>query len=137
MLNAQKSIILVYDKECPLCHAYCRMTRIRESLGKLVLQDAREQSAVLDEITALGWDIDQGMVLKVEDELYYGPDAINVLAMMSSRSGIFNRLSYWTFKSKRLSRFLYPIMKSVRNLLLKILGRSKVNNLDLENNTNF
>ena len=137
MPNTQKKIVLVYDKECPLCHAYCRLTRIRESVGNLVLQDAREQSAVMDEITALGWDIDQGMVLKVEDELYYGSDAINALAMMSSRSGIFNRLSYWTFKSKKVSRFLYPVMKSGRNLLLKILGRSKINNLDIENNTNF
>lgn len=137
MPNTHKKIVLVYDKECPLCHAYCRLTRIRESVGNLVLQDAREQSAVMDEITALGWDIDQGMVLKVEDELYYGSDAINALAMMSSRSGIFNRLSYWTFKSKKVSRFLYPVMKSGRNLLLKILGRSKINNLDIENNTNF
>ena len=137
MPNTQKKIVLVYDKECPLCHAYCRLTRIRKSVGNLVLQDAREQSAVMDEITALGWDIDQGMVLKVEDELYYGSDAINALAMMSSRSGIFNRLSYWTFKSKKVSRFLYPVMKSGRNLLLKILGRSKINNLDIENNTNF
>lgn len=137
MPNTHKKIVLVYDKECPLCHAYCRLTRIRESVGNLVLQDAREQSAVMDEITVLGWDIDQGMVLKVEDELYYGSDAINALAMMSSRSGIFNRLSYWTFKSKKVSRFLYPVMKSGRNLLLKILGRSKINNLDIENNTNF
>lgn len=113
------------------------MSRLRESVGSLQLIDARESSPVMDEITKLGWDIDQGMVLKVEDELYYGADAINALALMSSRSGIFNRLSYWTFKSKKLSKILYPIMKSGRNLLLKILGRSKINNLNFDNNENF
>ena len=137
MQNEKQNVILVYDKECPLCHTFCRMSRLRESVGGLQLVDAREASAVMDEITNLGWDIDQGMVLKVNDELYYGADAINALAMMSSRSGIFNRLSYWIFKSKRLSKVLYPIMKSGRNLLLKILGRSKINNLNFENNDKF
>lgn len=137
MQNEQKNVTLVYDKKCPLCHSFCRMSRLRESVGNLQLVDARESSAVMDEITALGWDIDQGMVLKVEDELYYGSDAIHALAMMSSRSGIFNRLSYWTFKSKRLSKILYPILKSGRNLLLKILGRSKINNLNIEDNEKF
>jgi len=137
MQNQENNIILVYDKECPMCHAYCRMTRLRESVGNLILQDAREPSAVMDEITALGWDIDQGMVLKVDKKLYYGPDAIHALALMSSRSGIFNRLSYWTFKSKTLSKILYPVMKAGRNLFLKILGRSKINNLNFEDNEKF
>ena len=94
MQNEKLNVILVYDKECPLCHAFCRMSRLRESLGTLELVDAREDSPVLQEVSALGWDIDQGMVLKVNDELYYAADAIHALAMMSSRSGIFNRLSY-------------------------------------------
>jgi len=137
MQNQNTKVILVYDKECPLCHAYCRMTRLKENVGDLVLQDAREPNQVMDEITALGLDIDQGMVLKVNEQLYYGSDAIHALALLSSRSGIFNRLAYWTFKSKRLSKILYPIMKGGRNLVLKILGRSKINNLKFKNNEKF
>ena len=137
MLNEKQNVILIYDKECPLCHAFCRMSRLGESVGSLRLVDARESSAIMDEITALDWDIDQGMVLKIKDELYYDSDAINALALMSSRSGIFNRLNYWTFKSKRLSKILYPIMKAGRNLFLKILGLSKINNLNLEDNEKF
>src|SRR6187551_494503 len=87
----QPEILLVYDKECPVCNAYCQMTRIRKSVGELRLIDAREPGSVMDEITRLGWDIDQGMVLKVDDNLYYGSDAIHALSLMSSQSGIFNR----------------------------------------------
>lgn len=130
-------ILLVYDKECPLCNAYCRMARIKKSVGNLRLVDARDPSAVMDEITLKGLDIDQGMVLKVEDNLYYGSDAIHVLSMMSSRSGIFNRLTYWAFRSRSASHFLYPILRFFRNLLLKVLGKTKINNLELENNNRF
>jgi predicted DCC family thiol-disulfide oxidoreductase YuxK len=130
-------ILLVYDKECPLCNAYCRMARIKESVGNLRLVDARDPSAVMDEITLKGLDIDQGMVLKVDDNLYYGSDAIHILSLMSSRSGIFNRLTYWVFRSRGLSHFLYPILRFFRNLLLKLLGKTKINNLNFENNNQF
>jgi predicted DCC family thiol-disulfide oxidoreductase YuxK len=130
-------IVLVYDKECPACNAYSRLVRIRESVGVLTIINAREQNDVLDEITAHGLDIDQGMVLKMGDQLYYGSDAIHALALISSRSGVFNRLNYWIFKSKTLSSWIYPILLFFRNLLLKILGRTKINNLDTQDNKKF
>jgi predicted DCC family thiol-disulfide oxidoreductase YuxK len=132
-----KQVVLVYDKECPACDNYCRLVRIREDIGDLVLVDAREPGPILDEITALGWDIDQGMVLKLEQQLYYGSDAIHMLSLLGTRSGVFNRLNYWLFKSKRLSHLLYPILRTLRNLLLKLLGKTKINNLGLANNDRF
>lgn len=135
-MNAPE-ILLVYDKECPVCNAYCSMARIRASVGELRLVNARDASAVMDEITLKGLDIDQGMVLKVGDGLYYGSDAIHALSLMSSRSGIFNRLSYWVFHSERLSRILYPVLRFFRNLLLMLLGKTKINNLKIENNDRF
>jgi predicted DCC family thiol-disulfide oxidoreductase YuxK len=130
-------ILLVYDKECPVCDAYCRIVRIRETVGDLKLIDARSKSDIMDEITAKGLDIDQGMVLKMDDRLYYGSDAIHALALVSSRSGIFNRFNYWIFRSKILSAWFYPILRYFRNLLLKLLGKTKINNLELPNNEKF
>ena len=89
------------------------------------------------EITSQGLDIDQGMVLKMGDQLYYGSDAIHALALIGSRSGVFNRLNYWIFKSKTVSSILYPILRFCRNLLLKILGKCKINNLGAEKNEKF
>lgn len=132
-----RQIFLVYDKECPACDNYCQVVRIRESVGELNLIDAREDSAIMAEITAQGMDIDQGMVLKIEDQLYYGADAIHMLSLLSSRSGIFNRLNYWVFKSKRLSRIFYPALRACRNLLLKLLGKTRINNLNKVGNDRF
>lgn len=130
-------ILLVYDKQCPVCDAYCRMVRIRESVGTLRLVNARDAGAIMDEITAKGLDIDEGMVLKVGSTLYYGADAIHVLSLMSSRSGVFNRLTYWIFRSKSLSAILYPLFRCFRNLLLKLLGKSRINNLGLPHREKF
>lgn len=134
---ATADVLLVYDKECPACNAYCQFVRIREAAGELVLVDARESTEVLQQITDMGLDIDQGMVLKMNEQIYYGADAIHALALISSGSGIFNRLNYLVFRSETLSAWLYPLLRSCRNLLLKLLRKSKINNLDLHNNDRF
>ena len=136
-MNHLEDILLVYDKQCPACDNYCRIIRIREDIGNLKIINARDDSQVMQEITTQGLDIDQGMVLKLGDQIYYGADAIHALALISSRSGIFNRINYWVFKSRSLSRVLYPILRFFRNLLLKILGRTKINNLCIEGNDRF
>ena len=49
-------IEVVYDKECPICEFYCQRIDIRESVGELVRVDARDDSEIMSEITALGLD---------------------------------------------------------------------------------
>ena len=45
--------------------------------GDYALVDARKGGcALMDEITARGLDIDEGMVVKVGNDLHYGSDAI-------------------------------------------------------------
>ncbi len=134
---SEEEILLVYDKECPACNNYCQVIRIRESVGKLKIVDARENNEIMDEITSKGLDIDQGMVLKMGDQFYYGTDAIHALALISSKSGIFNRLNYWMFKSKKVSSVLYPMLRFFRNTLLKLLGKTTINNLDKDENSKF
>jgi len=136
-MMSRNEILLIYDRECPACNYYCQIVRIRDSVGILKIVDAREDSNVMKEITDRGLDIDQGMVLKMHDQFYYGADAIHVLSMLSSRSGFFNRFNYWLFCSKTLSSMLYPVLRSCRNLLLKILGKTKINNLNLPKNDRF
>ncbi|MFT7389418.1 MAG: putative DCC family thiol-disulfide oxidoreductase YuxK [Candidatus Endobugula sp.] len=133
----KNEILLIYDKQCPACNNYCQIVRIRESIGELILVDARENSDVLKEVTDLGLDIDQGMVLKMEEAIYYGSDAIHALALLSSRSGVFNRVNYWLFKSSTLSGIFYPVLRFFRNILLKFLGKTKINNLNVSGNNRF
>ena len=124
-----ETLWLVYDGECPLCSAWCTRARVKEAVGELVLVDAREPGALMDEITALGLDIDQGMVLKFRDVIYYGPDAIRMVSLLGTRSGWFNRVNAWFFGGKRRADFWYPVGKAFRNLTLKVLGIRYIDNL--------
>lgn len=126
---SDQDVWLVYDGECPVCKSYCRYVRIRETVGTLHLVDARQPGALMDEITAAGLDIDQGMVLKLAGQLYYGPDAIHMLTLLGTPSGLFNRFNYHLFGTRLGARVFYPLGKAFRNLLLKLLGIGYIGNL--------
>lgn len=124
-----EDVWLVYDDECPVCRTYCRYVRIREAVGTLRLVDARQPGPLMDEITAAGLDIDQGMVLKFKDAIYYGPDAVHMLSLLGTRAGWFNRLAFRLFGTRTGARLFYPVAKGFRNLLLRLLGVPFIGNL--------
>lgn len=136
-MGSDDQIDLVYDPKCPVCEFYCQRIDVSDGAGKLCRIDARKESPVMEEITAAGLDIDSGMVVKIDDELYYGSEAIHQLALLSSRKGFLNRIAYWVFRHRRAALILYPVLAACRNLLLKILRRTRINNLGIADNDRF
>lgn len=66
------------------------------------------------------------MVLKLGGRYYHGADCIHALALLSSSSGLFNRINAKVFRSPQLSRVLYPVLRAGRNTVLRLLGRTKI-----------
>jgi len=120
------SIVLVYDGECPVCTAYSRAIALRHLDPGFQVLNARETHPIVQEIDRLGLDMDEGFVLKINDDYYHGADAINRLALITTSAGFFNRINYYIFGSRRLSRLLYPALRSGRNALLFVLGKKKI-----------
>lgn len=119
-------MILIYDGECPFCSRYVSLVRLREAAGVLQLVDARDGGSVVEGVRARGYVIDEGMVLIMDGQYYHGDDCLNRLALLSTRSGFFNRLNYWLFRSPLLSRISYPVLRTGRNLVLWLLRRKKL-----------
>lgn len=119
-------VAVVYDGLCPLCSAYTRALRIRREFGTLALIDARERPDLVAAFRAHGRDLDEGFACAVEGRVYCGPDAVNVLALVSTGSGMVNRLNAAIFRSPRASRLLYPTMRAVRNALLRVRGGARL-----------
>ena len=117
---------IVYDGECPFCSRYVKLLRLRESIGRVELVDARQGGPVVDEIRSAGLNLDQGMVLKMDGRLYYGADCIHRLALLSTPSGWFNSISRAIFRSPTASRLLYPVLRAGRNATLGALGRERM-----------
>lgn len=128
MSKTDEQLWLVYDKECPFCSAYVKYVRLQDSFGPLNLVDARQGGELVESIIKQGYDLNEGMVLKYQDRYYHGADCINILALMSTRSGFFNRMNAAIFRNATISNILYPVLRAGRNLTLKILGKKKLQN---------
>lgn len=128
---------IVFDKQCPACSKYCELVQSSADPGSVSLIDARDKSDLMDEITSRGLDIDEGMVVSVEGELHYGGKAIHALAKMDSGRGLFNHANRVLFRNRHVAKALYPCLRSVRNLLLKLLGVGRINNLGVNGRDKF
>jgi predicted DCC family thiol-disulfide oxidoreductase YuxK len=116
---------LIYDGDCPFCSRYVQYVRVRDAV-ELRLVNARDGGPLVDEVKRAGLDLDGGMVLKLGDRYYHGADCIHVLALLGSPSNAFNRVNAAIFRSERLSRVLYPVLRAGRNTVLRMLGRTKL-----------
>jgi len=122
------SLWLVYDGDCPFCSATARMYRLRKSVGDLVVVDARTagDTPLMREIAARGLDLNDGIVASFGGRLYHGADALHLLAMLGSDSGVVNRLNVLLFRNRTTAGAAYPFMKAARNGVLKLLGRKPI-----------
>lgn len=117
---------LIYDGDCPFCSRYVALLRLREAVGTVHLIDARDGGPLVAECMARGFDLDEGMALKIGTRIYHGDDCIHALALMSSGVGIFNRLNAAIFRSPRRARLLYPLLRACRNATVRLLGRGTI-----------
>jgi hypothetical protein len=79
----------------------------------------------------LNIDLDQGMALVIGERVSHGKECIHQLALMSTPSGLFNRITSWIFRSRTACKVLYPPMRAGRNAVLRLLGRTKLSDSNL------
>ncbi len=128
MTDSKQQIWLVYDGDCPLCRTFAKVVKIREAAGELQLVNAREPHPILQEVNARQFNLDQGIVVKLNESFYHGADALHVLSLLSTNQTWFNRLNAFIFRSRVLTKVTYPVLKSIRNLLLWLNRKTKINN---------
>lgn len=125
--QSDAAVWLVYDGDCPFCSAAAHMVRIKQAVGALTIIDARASIApIMADIAARGFDLNQGIVVRFEDRLYHGKDALHLLALIGSETGWLNRLNVALFRNKTTVTFAYPLMKAVRSVALFMLGKKPI-----------
>ena len=116
---------IIYDGECPFCAGYIRLVRLKEGFDVRLI-DARTFPELVSAYRAMGYDLSEGMVARVGDDIHYGAEAITFLSAASSEADIWNRLMAAIFRKPRVAQAIYPAVKAGRAMALRLLGRSPV-----------
>lgn len=110
-------IEVFYDRQCPFCNLYSKYISLKEN-HELSLLNARENIKELERLNEKGFNIDEGFIVRVnDDKLYQGAEALVFLNTVSKRK------LYFT-DNKVFKKIIYPFVKFLRKILLLILGRS-------------
>lgn len=118
----KNTLYLIYDDECPLCRSSAHALNIKKAVGNLVLINARESHPLVNAAYARGFDPDIGIIVIYNEQYYFGADAAHFLAMLNSSHSKLNAITASVFRVKLFARLLYPVVKSIRRLLLRIKG---------------
>ena len=122
------AVWLIYDGDCPFCAAAAQMVRIKQAAGALHILNARDAAGhpLITEIAAADMDLNAGIVVKLEDHLYHGAEALNLLALIGSDTGWLNRLNIALFRNRATVDMAYPLLRAVRNLMLRVRGKQPI-----------
>jgi len=118
---------LLYDGECPVCSAYVAMTQLRRHYPHIKVLDARTEPALVADLRRRGYEINEGMVLRLDGAIHFGPDATHMIAVLGRPSP-----SWWRKAALAgtgtapWARRLYPWLNRMRGLLLRLLGRRPI-----------
>lgn len=127
-MDVKPGPVLIYDGECPFCANYVRLLRLRETFPHLQLVDARQEPRhpAIQRLKMRGLRIDEGMALVDGETIHHGAESIHALADRGPKRSFFGRLNRTLFQSRRVSAALYPMLRTGRNVTLRLLGRRKL-----------
>jgi predicted DCC family thiol-disulfide oxidoreductase YuxK len=122
---SQTGNILIYDEECFFCSNYIRLLNLRASIGDITLINARDAEKVRA-LHLLPADLNEGMVLLLGEQRYFGADAVHHLAMLSTSVTWFNKINRMIFRTRGLAQLLYPLLKFGRRIYLAVTGKGQI-----------
>jgi predicted DCC family thiol-disulfide oxidoreductase YuxK len=131
MLNDIKPDVayIIYDGECIFCNQYVRLLKLKQHISVELINARDDDNKIVNYIKQY-YDLDTGMIVIYNHEVWRGADAIHKLGLMSTNNDCLNKLHKWVFQSKLRSKMLYPLLKGLRCASLKLGGHSPLSGVN-------
>ena len=116
-MTEPRTFRILYDGECPFCQSYVTFANLRKTVGEVELIDARERPDLILHYEALGYLIDEGMIVDAGDEIYYKGDAVWAINTLASSNPALKLMGNWRFV-----KWSYPFLRGMRNGVNRLRG---------------
>lgn len=118
--------LLLYDGDCPVCSRLMAWSRLQATRPGIAMIDARKAPEVVAHFRGRGMDVNDGIVLRLDGQVWYGAAAMALLARLSKPLNPVARWALRPLASDRLAKPLYPLLVGMRRALLLLLGRGLI-----------
>jgi predicted DCC family thiol-disulfide oxidoreductase YuxK len=120
------AVLIIYDGDCTFCNGYTKRLTLQQAVGVVELLSARSDDVRVQHYVDRGYDLDEGMLVVTQNEIYTGAAAIHWLSLHTSGAGFFEATQGFIFSRKWLANFLYPLLKLGRRVWLGLRGRALI-----------
>ena len=117
---------VLYDGECPVCASYMALAQLKRLHPDLEVLDARLQPALVAELRGEGFDVNESILVRVGGKVYGGAAATRLISKLGSDNRVIRRLALYAIGGGPWAETLYPWLRGMRNLLLRLMGRSQI-----------
>ena len=126
--RAEEYARLIFDGQCPFCQAYVATldSQNQNTQAGLNKVDARCTPELVEQLADKNIDINAGIVLIKGEELFQGAEALTILARGPAAKGGLNGLLHHLLRYRLLSILIYPVLRTLRNLYLRLSGRTAI-----------
>ena len=113
---------IYYDGDCYFCRNYAELVELRNTVGDVRLISVREDTPEVRDIMAAGYNLNTGFVVEHDGVRMSGSEAYSYLSGLMRKEAIFDRMIGWTAGNPNISKPFYPILVSLRMVLLAVQG---------------
>jgi predicted DCC family thiol-disulfide oxidoreductase YuxK len=118
-----EELAIIYDKDCFFCQSYVQLLTLSKRVGNVQFINAREKHPLVVELAQKNYDLNKGMAVVFAGKIYYAHDALVFISLLTIETNITGRLLAYLLRNKTRAKFLYPILKMGRKLLLLIQNK--------------
>ena len=121
----ESKLIFIYDGECPFCDHFAYLLELKSKIKNISILDGRKNPVLIKDLLKKGYDLDNGAILLMDENIFHGAEAINTICKLINKpsSKLLEILSK-TFKSSKRTKFIFPFLVRARRLTLISKGIS-------------
>ena len=123
--TCMSDITIYYDGDCPFCKSYITIVNIKKKYT-VELKNARSYMDEINELEANGFFIEDGILMKFKEEIFQGADALRKIDTINKNSSLKAALYGLIINLPMFKKIIYPIVKLLRILTLKLLGVKRI-----------
>ena len=116
--------LFIYDGECPFCNHFAQLLELKSNLHEFEILDGRKNLPLLSELYSQGYDLNKGAILRNNEKIMHGADAINwICSQIKEPSDSLLEILRIIFKSNKRANLLFPFLLWGRRLTLTVKGK--------------
>ena len=121
----ESTLVFVYDGECPFCNHFAELLELKSKIKNISILDGRKNPDLIKDLLKKGYDLDNGAILLMGENIFHGAEAINTICkLINNPSSKLLEILSKTFKSSKRTKFIFPFLVRARRLALISKGIS-------------